>query len=61
MLNITIPTLCAGFIVSVHRIVMENHPADPDNIQGNRRPKSFMRTNIEHARTTFRENCEAVY
>ena len=34
MLSI-IPTLCARFVVSVHRmLITENRPVDPDNIQG---------------------------
>ena len=35
--------LHAGFIVSVHRMSMENRPVDPDNIQRGHRPISFMR------------------
>ena len=43
MLNI-IPTLCAGYIVSVHRmVVMDNRPVDPGSIQVSHRPISFMR------------------
>ena len=42
VLNI-IPTLCEGFIVSVHRMVMENRPVDPGSIQGSHRPMSFIR------------------
>ena len=34
----TISTLYAGYIVSVHRIVMENRPVDPGSIQGSQRP-----------------------
>ena len=41
LLNI-IPTLYEGFIVSVHRMVMENHPVDPGSIQGSHRHISFM-------------------
>ena len=33
VLNI-IPTLNEGYIVSVHRMVMENRPVDPGSIQG---------------------------
>ena len=45
VLNI-IPTLYEGYVVSVHRIVMENHPVDPGSIQGSHRPISFIR--IKH-------------
>ena len=45
VLNI-IPTLCEGYIVSVHRMVMENRPVDPGSIQGSHRPISFIR--IKH-------------
>ena len=45
MLNI-VPTLYEGYIVSVHRMVMENRPVDPGSIQGSHRPISFIR--IEH-------------
>ena len=41
-LNI-IPTLYAGYTISVHRMVMENRPVDPGSIQGSHRPTSFMR------------------
>ena len=31
-------------ILSVHMMIfMENHPVDPDNIEGSHRPVSFMR------------------
>ena len=46
LLVVEIPTLCAGYIVSVHRMVMENRPVDPGSIQGSHRPISFMR--IKH-------------
>ena len=49
VLNI-IPTLYEGFMVSVHRMVMESRPIDPGSIQGSHRPISFM-MNIKHART----------
>ena len=39
MLNI-IPTLYAGYVVSVHRMVMESRPVDPGSIQGSHRPIS---------------------
>ena len=42
MLNI-IPTLYEGYMVSVHRMVMENRPVDPGSIQGSHRPISFIR------------------
>ena len=45
VLNI-IPTLYEGYIVSVHRMVMENRPVDPGSIQGSHRPLSFIR--IKH-------------
>ena len=32
-----------GYIVSVHRMVMENRPVDPGSIQGSHRPISFIR------------------
>ena len=40
MLNI-IPTLYAGYIVSVHGMVMENRPVDPGSIQGSHRPTVY--------------------
>ena len=42
----TIPTLYEGYVVSVHRMVMENRPVDPGSIQGSHRPISFIR--IKH-------------
>ena len=48
-----IPTPYEGYIVSVHRMGMENRPVDPGSIQGSHRPISFMRINTEHARTIF--------
>ena len=45
MLNI-IPTLLEGYIVSVHRMVIENRPVDPGSFQGSHRPISFIR--IKH-------------
>ena len=38
-----IPTLYEGYIVSVHRMVMEKRPVDPGSIQGGHRPISFIR------------------
>ena len=43
---IIIPTLYEGYIVSVHRMVIENRPVDPGSIQGSHRPISFVR--IKH-------------
>ena len=37
VLNI-IPTIYEGYIVSVHRMVLENRPVDPGSIQGSHRP-----------------------
>ena len=54
MLNI-IPTLYEGYIVSVHRMVMENRPVDPGSIQGSHRPISFMRIKYAVAATILRE------
>ena len=45
VLNI-IPTLDEGYIVSVHRMDMENRPVDPGSMQGSHRPVSFIR--IKH-------------
>ena len=53
-----IPSLYEGYIVTVHRMVVENRPVDPGRIQGNHRPISFIRINIEHARTIF---CKTEY
>ena len=48
------PTLYEGYIVSVHRMVMENRPVDPGSIQGSHRPTiSFIR--IKH-RTRANDN-----
>ena len=41
-----IPTLYEGYIVSVHRMVIENRPVDPGSIQGSHRPIFFIR--IKH-------------
>ena len=48
-----VPTLYEGYIVSVHRMVMENRPVDPGSIQACNRPMSFIRIkhSLEHART----------
>ena len=45
VLNV-IPTLYEGYIVSVHRMVMENRPVNPGSIQGSHRPVSFIK--IKH-------------
>ena len=45
VLNI-IPTLYEGYMVSVHRMVIENRPVDPGSIQGSDRHMSFIR--IKH-------------
>ena len=42
VLNI-VPTLYEGYIVSMHRMVMENRPVDPGSIQGSHRPISLTR------------------
>ena len=52
VLNI-ISTLHEGYIVSAHRMVMENRPVDPGSIQGSHRPISFIR--IKH-RTRANDN-----
>ena len=39
---LVIPTLYEGYIVSVHRMVMENRPVDLGSIQGSHRPISFI-------------------
>ena len=41
MLNIIL-TLYGGYIVSVPRMVIENHPLDPGSIQGSHRHILFM-------------------
>ena len=41
-----IPTLYERYVVSVHRMVMENRPVDPGSIQGSHRPIYFIR--IKH-------------
>ena len=38
-----IPTLYEGYMVSVHRMVMENRPVDLGSIQGSLRPITFIR------------------
>ena len=38
-----IPTLYAGYVVSVNRMVMKNRPVDPGSIEGSHRPISFTR------------------
>ena len=46
----TIPTLYEGYIVSVHRMVMENRPVAPGSIQESHRP-ILHKNKTEHART----------
>ena len=46
MLDI-IPTLCEGYIVSVHRMVMENRAVDPGSIQRSHRPISIINTSYQ--------------
>ena len=60
---IIIPTLYVNYIVSVHRVAMENRPVDPaGSIQGSHRPVYRSRgLNTEHARTAFRKVCETEY
>ena len=53
-----IPTLYAGYIVSVHRMVMENRPVDPGSILGSHRPTSFIR--IKHRNTRARPSVKNV-
>ena len=43
---LVIPTLHEGYVVSVHRMVMENRPVDRGRIQGSHRLISFIR--IKH-------------
>ena len=57
VLNI-IPTLYEGYIVSVHRMVVENHPVHPGSIQGSHRSICFIR--IKH-RTRANDFCETEY
>ena len=51
----TIPTLYGGYIVSVHRMVMENRPVDPGSTQGSHRPISLIR--IKHKTCTNDLSC----
>ena len=50
-----IPTLYEGYIVSVHRMVMENRLVDLGSIQGSHRPISFIRIKY---RTRANDFCE---
>ena len=54
VLNI-IPALYEGYIVSVHRMVMENRPVDPGSIQGSHRPIYILHTqdNTQNTRERF--------
>ena len=54
-----IPTLYEGYIVSVHRVVIENRPVDPGSIQGSHRPISFIR--IKHGTRANFFFCETEY
>ena len=55
VLNI-MPTPYKGYIVSVHRMVMENGHVDPDSIQGSHRPISSIRIkNRTRANVSFSE------
>ena len=55
----TMPTLCEGYTLSVHIIVMENRPVDPGSIQGSHRPISFIR--IKHRTRANDFSCETDY
>ena len=58
----TIPTLYAGYTISVRRmVIMENRRDDPGNIQGSHDLYPSWGLNIEHARTAFRKICETEY
>ena len=60
VLNINIiPTLYEGYIVSVHRMVMEYLPVDPGGIQGSHRPISFIR--IKHRTGADDISCKTKY
>ena len=52
-------TLYEGYIVSVHRMVMENRPVDPGSIQGSHRPISFIR--IKHGTRADDILCKTEY
>ena len=43
IIEVGIYNLQQCYIVSVHRMVMENRPVDPGSIQGSHRPISFIR------------------
>ena len=58
VLNI-IPTLYEGYIVSVHRMVMENRPVDPGSIKGSHRPISFIR--VKHRTRADDTLCKIEY
>ena len=57
--NNIIPNLYEGYIVSVHRMVMENRPVDPGSIQGSHRPISFLR--IKHRTRANDIMCKTEY
>ena len=50
MLNI-IPTLYEGYVVSVHRMVMENRPVDPEHPGESPTYTYILHDKTEHART----------
>ena len=52
-----IPALYEGYIVSVHRMVMENRPVYPGSIQGSHLLTSFIR--IKH-KTRANDFCEMI-
>ena len=57
MLNI-IPTLYEGYIVSVHRMVMENRPVDSGSIQASQQPISMR---IKHRTRANDTLCKIEY
>ena len=52
VLNV-IPTLYEGYIVSVHRMVIENCPVDPGSIQVSHRSISLIRIKHKHTGGIF--------
>ena len=58
VLNI-IPTLYEGYIVSVHRMVMESRPVDLGSIQGSHRPIFFIK--IKHRTRADDTLCKPEY
>ena len=55
----TMPTLCEGYTLSVHIIVMENRPVDPGSIQGSHPPISFLR--VKHGTRASDILCKTEY